>query len=75
MFNIIIFNHRVIESETELKEVREMRRKLIAHMIQLRNEHSQDRTYKCYLKYDKLFANGTLYRLNVDDDSLVPEDG
>ena len=57
------------------ERVREMRRKLIPHMIQLRNEHSQDRTYKCYLKYDKLYANGTLYRLNVDDDSLVPVDG
>lgn len=51
--------------------VRESRRNLIPHLIQLRDEHKNEQGYKCFLTYDKLSAGGVIYKLNPEDDSLV----
>ena len=57
--------------EDFIQSVRDSRRKLIPFMLQLRQENP-DRGYKCYLKYDKLFAGKTLYKLNTDGDDIIP---
>lgn len=58
-------------SEDYSDGVRDIRRKLIPHMTAIREEHADDRSFRCYLHYDKLVAGKNVYTLNQETDELV----
>ena len=60
---------RVTEDFPE--RVRNVRRKLVPHLKQLKEEHKDESDFKCFLQYDKLHVNGILYSLNLETDELI----
>ena len=50
--------------------VREIRKNLIPHMLQVREEHKREKDFKCFISYDKLNINGELYQLDFEGESL-----